>query len=340
MPISRVALTNFTAFADLDITPSSGLNVLVGANGTGKTHLMKVAYAACDVSRSGQPLMDKLVALFLPTDRRLGRLVTRRQGVDSCSVRIENGRHSLRAEFTSRQSDRTWTWGEDDWRGASLQSAYIPVKEMLANAPGFFSLYEQREVHFEETYRDILLRAFVPPERGRPPKDRERLLRVLSKAISGRITFKNEEFYLRNKDGNLEFSLLAEGFRKLGLLWLMIRNGTLLEGSVLFWDEPETNLNPALYGPVVKVLLELQRSGVQIFVATHDYVILKEIDLQMEASDDVQFHSLHKDHSGMVVSSSVPSMAQIEPNMILQTFSGLYDREIERSLKRPAPDPA
>ena len=331
MPISRIALTNFTAFADLEMAPSTGLNVLVGANGTGKTHLMKVAYAACDVSRTGQPLLDKLVALFLPTDRRLGRLVTRRQGVESCRIRVENGKHSLTADFTSRQSDRTWSWGESEWRGASLQSAYIPVKEMLANAPGFLSLYEQREVHFEETYRDILLRAFVPVERGPIPKDRERLLRILRNEINGRVMFKNEEFYLRNRDGNLEFSLLAEGYRKLGLLWLMIRNGTLLDGSVLFWDEPETNLNPALYGPVVKVLLELQRSGVQIFVATHDYVILKEIDLQMKPDDHVQFHSLHKD-GGRIVKSSASSMAQIEPNMILQTFSGLYDREIERSL--------
>ena len=337
MPISRVALTNFTAFTDLEITPSTGLNVLVGANGTGKTHLMKVAYAACDVSRTGQPLLDKLVALFLPTDRRLGRLVTRRQGVESCRIQVENGKHRLTSDFTSRQSDRTWSWGEDDWRAASLNSAFIPVKEMLANAPGFLALYERREIHFEETYRDILLRAFVPQERGRIPKDRERLLRILRNAINGRVTTKNEEFYLRNKDGNLEFSLLAEGFRKLGLLWLMIRNGTLLDGSVLFWDEPETNLNPALYEPVVKVLLELQRSGVQIFVATHDYVILKEIDLQMEAADRVQFHSLHRDDKGMIVNSSASSMAQIEHNMILQTFSGLYDREVKRSLAESDP---
>jgi hypothetical protein len=47
---------------------------------------------------------------------------------------------------------------------------------------------------------------------------------------------------LSNKQG--EFILLAEGFRKLGLLWLLLQNGTLLNGSVLFWDEPETNLNP------------------------------------------------------------------------------------------------
>ena len=83
----------------------------------------------------------------------------------------------------------------------------------------------------------------------------------------------------------MEFTLLAEGMRKLGLLWLLIQNGTLQNGSVLFWDEPETNLNPKLLGTLIEVLLQLQRAGVQVFLATHDYVILKEIDLRTRDED-------------------------------------------------------
>ena len=52
MTLTRVRLKNFTAFAELDLELSPGINVLVGANGTGKTHLMKVCYAACEVSRA------------------------------------------------------------------------------------------------------------------------------------------------------------------------------------------------------------------------------------------------------------------------------------------------
>ena len=53
MALTRVRLENFTAFAELDLELSPGINVLVGANGTGKTHLMKVCYAACEVSEDG-----------------------------------------------------------------------------------------------------------------------------------------------------------------------------------------------------------------------------------------------------------------------------------------------
>ena len=55
----------------------------------------------------------------------------------------------------------------------------------------------------------------------------------------------------------------------------------LLTNSVLFWDEPETNLNPAMFSELINVLLELQRDGVRQYSwQHHDYDILQELDLQ------------------------------------------------------------
>lgn len=335
MPLTRLQLKNFTVFEELDFRPNPGLNILVGANGTGKTHLMKVAYAACDVSITEEDLDDKIVSLFLPSGRRLGRLVRRRQGVENCSIAVWNGRTRLQVRFTSRRSDYIRSSSYEGWRSKKMPSAYIPVKEMLANAPGFVSLYDRREIHFEEIYRDILTRAYVPIERGPIPRDRSQLLKILNKAMGGTVTSKNEEFFLRSRAGNLEFTLLAEGLRKLGLLWLLIRNGTLLEGSVLFWDEPETNLNPTLYGPVVEILLALQRLGVQIFVATHDYSILKHVELGRSDDDDVQFHALaHVEDGSGVELRSFDDMPSIDPNLILSAFDELHNWEVDRTLER------
>ena len=209
--------------------------------------------------------------------------------------------------------------------------AYIPAKDMLANAPGFLSLYAAREVHFEEVYRDILLRANLPPLRE-PINDANRqMLETLEQVIGGKVTVKGEEFFLSNEQGDLEFTLLAEGWRKLGLLWLLIRNGTLRDGSVLFWDEPEANLNPKMFRVVIEVLLELQRAGVQVFFATHDYVILKELDLQMTEEDAVAFHALYQDADGEIACRTSDGYLDIRPNAISDTFTSLYDREIERS---------
>jgi predicted ATPase len=113
---------------------------------------------------------------------------------------------------------------------------------------------------------------------------------------------------------------------------LLIRNGTLQEGSVLFWDEPEANLNPKMFKVVIEVLLELQRAGVQVFFATHDYVILKELDLQMTEEDQVAFHALYLDETGEIACHSTGSYLDIHPNAIDEAFDDLYDRVIERSL--------
>ena len=339
MTLTRVELRRFTAFSHLKLDLSPGINVLVGANGTGKTHLMKVCYAACDVSKSGVPFADKLVRVMLPSGRSPGRLVNRSAGNRRGTVAVHRGDMKLTATFSSPASRPPAEMSEEVecWSSKPMESVYIPVKEMLANAPGFRSLYAGREIHFEEVYNDILDRAYLPRLRGPIPASREKLRAILRDAIGGNVTVSNEEFFLSNGSGNLEFTLLAEGIRKLGLLWLLVQNGVLRESSALFWDEPEANMNPSLIGTLMDFLLELQRGGAQVFIATHNYVVLKELDLLTKDGDDVMYHSLSQDAgTGSVVCNSASSFHSIHPNLIGDTFTDLYDREINRRLGRLA----
>lgn len=335
MTLTRIKLEQFTGFADLDLDLSPGINVFIGANGTGKTHFLKVAYAACDITKTKLNFAEKLVRVFLPSGRSLGRLVKRQQGSVRGQIAVWRDKNELRASFsnhTKSASSATIT-GAEAWSSVAVESVFIPVKEMLSNGPGFRSLYSQREVHFEEIYADILDRAYRPPLRGPADSKRKRILGILQKAVEGKVTVKDEEFFLKNKRGNLEFTLLAEGMRKLGLLWLLVQNGTLLQGSVLFWDEPETNLNPKLFAVLMDILLQLQRLGVQVFLATHDYAILKEIELGKRDDDAVQFHALYRDTTdGELRCETADLPFELEHSAIAEAFSSLYDREIRRSL--------
>ena len=334
MAITRLKLENFTAFKSLDLKLSPGVNVFVGANGTGKTHIMKVCYAACDVSKTGLDFREKLVRVFLPSGRRSGRLVKREEiGARSwANVHIDaKDRPSIETKFPN-YSDHVGTVQihPPSPNPLPIESVYIPVKEMLANAPGFRSLYARREIHFEEIYSDILDHAYLPPLRK---PGNAHLLNKLQQAIGGEVVIEGEEFFVHTEHGLLEFTLLAEGFRKLGLLWLLIRNGSLQKGSVLFWDEPETNLNPKLLGAVIEVLMELQRNGVQIFLATHNYVVLEEIHLRRKEEDDVSFHSLYHDgETGEIACNTSNHYLGIRPNPIAEAYDSIYDRMIERNL--------
>ena len=335
MTLTNVRLERFTAFKRLELGFSPGINVFVGENGTGKTHLMKVCYAACDVSKTQTPFAEKLIEVFLPSSRVLGRLVKRQKGSTRGLAEVSRGKRKLLTSFSNhaKSSRSAHTTGAKDWVTSPIGCVYIPVKEMLANGPGFLSLHTQRDIYFEAIYADILQRAYLPLLRGPMDRQRRHLFNILQRVIKGKVTIKNEEFYLRSRQGNIEFTLLAEGIRKLGLLWVLLRNGVLQDGSVLFWDEPETNLNPRLFGVVIEVLLELQRAGVQIFLATHDYVILKELDLQQESGDEIVFHSLHRRvETGEIACSSTDAFLEIDPNAISDTFDDLYDREVKRSM--------
>ena len=332
MALTKVKFENFTAFKDLEVEFSPGINALIGANGTGKTHLMKVCYAACDVSKAGGSFQKKLLDVFLPSRRLLHRLIKQLAG--SATVEVHIGEGVMDAQFSAEVSIGIDGVGDRPWSGLPVTSAYIPPNEMLANAPGFLSLYAAREVHFEEVYQDILLHADLPALREPVSDSHRRMLDSVESVIGGKVKVIGEEFFLSNEQGDLEFTLLAGGWRKLGLLWLLIRNGTLRDGSVLFWDEPETNLNPKLYGIVIKALLELQRAGVQVFFATHDYVILKELDLQMTGDDKVAFHSLYRDkETDEIACRTTDRYLDIHPNAIDEKFTDLYDREIERSIR-------
>ena len=340
--ITKLKLEKFTTFDSLEMDCSKGINIIVGANGTGKTHILKTIYSACEITKSKKSFAEKLNKVFLPSKELIGRLVKRSSVSSSAFAEVHrvislesllSSEVKLRLSFsnhTKQASKAKISGSPKQWINHEIESVYIPVKEMLSNAPGFRSLYASRQIAFEEIYSDIIDRALLPNLKGPVDSERKKILNILQKAMDGKVTVDNEEFFLRNKQGKLEFTLLAEGIRKLALIWVLIQNGTLLNGSVLFWDEPEANLNPRLMRTVVEILLELQRMGVQIFLTTHDYVLLKEFDLQMKPKDKVMFHSLYRDNeSDSVVLNSTTDYLQITPNVIDDTFADLIDRDLE-----------
>ena len=334
--LKKIKFDKFTAFGRLEINLSSGINIFIGENGTGKTHVLKAAYAACDIAKSQDGFAEKITDVFYPSRKQIGRLVKRSSVSSKGSLEVirevENFREiTLRlsmSNHTTKPSKATVSGAAKVWKENPMEAVYIPVKDMMANAPGFRSLYEEREIHFEEIYVDIIRKAFLPALKGPADQQRKRLLEILQDAMEGKVVAKNEEFFLRSKQGELEFTLLAEGYRKLGLLWVLVQNGALLKGSALFWDEPETNLNPKLMQAIIKVLIELQRMGVQIFLTTHDYVILKELDLQTSQDDQICYHSLYRNKHEEIEISSTAVFPDISPNAIDDTFGSIIDREI------------
>lgn len=329
--ITGLKLTHFTAFESESFDFSPGINVLMGQNGTGKTHVLKIIYTALAAQREKKRVSDKIVRVFLPKEMRIGRLVRRARTSTNCTIEIRRDGKLMRLTF-SNHTKGTLKW-RNQWKGTIKPSVYIPVKEMLANAPGFRSLYASREIHFEEVYADLIDRAFLPVLKGPKPKMRQSLLEKIQKVMAGKVVEKNETFYLKNREGELEFTLLAEGLRKFALLWILIQNGTFLRGSTLLWDEPEANISPSMISVLADLLLHLQVTGVQIFIATHSYVLIREIELQRSKKNNVKLFHLVKGAAGRGVTAvSADSYDGLLPNNVSEAYDDIFQRELKNEL--------
>ncbi len=111
----------------------------------------------------------------------------------------------------------------------------------------------------------------------------------------------------------------------------LVTNGVLDKEATLYWDEPETNLNPSMIPLVVEVILELEKLGVQVFVATHSYELLKEFELQRK-EHSLRFYSLFFDENGKIELSKAETYQALFPNKIADQFARMYDLEIDRAM--------
>ena len=269
-----------------------GINVLIGGNGVGKTSLLKMIYAASQWSfqQTDSGKTRTLLQFFSEhlkdhdAMKTMGHL-----GTDSM-FRVSDGKHSF--EYRLSQGG---ILNPDDWIGLNIPSVFVPTTEMLSHARGFLAMNQKYNMPFDGTQVDIIVNASLPETKDVSDTMRS-ILQKLSRVIEGTVIQSNDIFYVQKKDGSrIDFSLEAEGYRKFGLLWKLVRNGLLEPGSILLWDEPEANLNPELYPVLADVLLELQKNGVQMFVATHSYNFAKYLEIRRSVREQVQFHNLYRE---------------------------------------------
>lgn len=348
MTLNTIHLQNFTVFNELNIDFSPGINVIIGTNGTGKTHLLKAAYSLCSAGSGLDKksniknkdieniITSKLLRTFMPLDNKLGNLY-RYKSSSEAQIKTSftfDKMMSFRflSDSTSVNIQQNELFELYSWR-----PIFIPTKEVLSFMEGFTSLYEFREIKFDQTYADICFLLDITVFRE------EKLTKYSKQAMEkieeicggtfvfhggGKVTFENN---------NTEYSAnaMAEGFRKLGILYRLLETGAIHPGvsGPLFWDEPESNMNPALVKSLVQILFELSRKGQQIVLATHNYVLLKWFDLLMEDSDQVKYHCLYRDEKSIEIKcNSTSHYLDIHPNAIADTFSAMYDSEVTRSL--------
>jgi predicted ATPase len=71
----------------------------------------------------------------------------------------------------------------------------------------------------------------------------------------------------------------AEGIKKIAILDYLLGNGYLSENSIIFIDEPESNLHPEMISKLLDIIAMLANHGIQFFIASHSYFVIKKLFL-------------------------------------------------------------
>lgn len=206
---------------------------------------------------------------------------------------------------------------------------------MISTVEHFAALYDEYHIDFEEMYYDLAKLLDRPLSKGPNTTEQNQVLSNLEDIMKGQIVQKNKKFYFKIKgEGEFEMGLLSDGYRKLSMIIYMILSGSLNKNTILFWDEPETNMNPKMIRPIVQAMVALAQMGVQIFVSTHDYFVQQEFNMVAAYSElnpknlDLRFTSLYREGKKHDVNYEMKKTASdLTYNAIMQEFDAMYDRE-------------
>jgi AAA15 family ATPase/GTPase len=336
--IERVKITDFLVFTgEFEAEFCNGVNVIIGGNGCGKTTLMKAMYMACNAVKSRymeynesnksnvqEPNKEEYKSILI------GSYFQNYFQFKSMTVNFQANRGGIRITIPNNGSE---TYAiHVSVKDYIKESIFIPTDDMLSHSKGFLPLYFERAIPYDKTFADILAKAELPITHDITP-NAALFLDEIKKIIGGEVIHDNGIFFIEKESNErIPFSLEASGFKKLGLLWKLLRNGLLEAGSVLFWDEPENSLNPESIPFVVDTLLTLSHNGVQIFLATHDYRLARHFDVRKNNDVPVLFHNLVKNGRQNIICNTSSTYSNITDNKLEEANEVLFEAVVSHAM--------
>lgn len=290
--VDGIRLHNVTVFKSLRLNFARGLNVFIGENGFGKSTLLRLLYgqakwATESALRDGVKKKDRdgyVESVFgLPARS----LIARQGDADRALIETRFSGLSNGVSFVNLTRSGVRVGARPLMANPIPSVVFLQAHEILSAYRGYASLWARYAANMSRdgTIIDTVNLLSLPALRS-IPKGLADVCAGLEKSIGGRIELDEKEetfFFVEPKKGGLRtpIDLTAEGWRKIGQLLILLRNGAIAPGSVLIWDEPEANLNPKLEKVVAALLVGIARSGVQVFIATHSLFLANEFDIAL-----------------------------------------------------------
>lgn len=342
------------AHSELSLGNIPAINIIIGKNDTGKTGLLKLLYTTVKAleiyslkKKSGdvsfkKELADKLTDTFMPRKNGLGELVQKgsKEKLDvTINIVGNNGKYNQDIYFafgsTTESTISTCAEPANAIPDNLINALFVPAKEVLT---AFNDIRNIRDNFygkgFDDTYLDLIKALSLETTKGRVATELSAVNKSLEDLFEGKIEqtgLQDQPFIF--KKGNQQFSMqqTAEGIKKIGILTTLITNRQLGKGTVLFMDEPETALHPDAIRKMVEMLVAISKAGVQIFIASHSYFVIKQLAIYAKRDKlNIKCWNLEKEIGKPLTNSFHDLIDGVLPsNSIVDESLKMYDQEID-----------
>lgn len=333
--IAQFELMNFGPIEVIKSDNLGNINLFIGINGTGKTFILKALYTMIksteeykkgDDRRSFEEVLsDKLYWTF--QTERLGDLVQKGEGKKLKATLNLLNKTFLFFEFSSDTTKKISTLYNTIER-KERNSIFLPPKEVLT----LFNVImktgiQDRAFGFDATYTDLVLALQNPPLKGKNYVEVVQARQKISDIFEGRVEYdpNNNRWIYKKGKSKYTINITAEGVKKIAILDTLLGNRFLTKESIIFIDEPESSLHPNAINSFMEIIYELSKVGMQFFIATHSYFVIKKLYLiaKKENIDIPVFVGDNLNWQQESLKEGIPD------NEIIRESIRLFDEEIE-----------
>ena len=336
--LNNIRIENFGPLTEMVWSDVGKINLVIGANDSGKTFLLKALYSAVrtleeyrrgDERRSAAEILsEKLYWTFQP--EKIGDLVSK--GADGPILFSMMMDEKLFRYGFGRDTTKQISSIENRVPPRNNNSVFLPAKEVLSLHRVILKSREQYQVFgFDDTYLDLARALRQLPNGAGIHASFSRARKSLEAIVGGKVEYDEKAERWQFKKGNQKFliGVTAEGVKKIAILDTLLGNRYLDTKSIVFIDEPESALHPGAISQLMDVVAMLAERGMQFFLSSHSYFVVKKLFLIAQ----------QKNMSIPIISASdvgwecADLKHQMPDNPIINESIALYKQEVGMALQ-------
>ncbi len=233
--LKTLNIENFTCFPKAELTFSKGLNVIVGENGTGKSHLLKLGYTVLYTmyefkwkkdekqiyriklggkireKEINKDINQKLESVFYTNlegnylstfSELINQYLTTGYGFSLSATFLNTGTFATYLDITVYDGDADIDISVFDFNFEEIKNmpVFFPAKEIMSVYEGFRSTVKNKKLGFDKTYEDFAEVLDVPLDKNVEDEKIKKNIELLEKYINDfRVEYDSKVFYFRKK---------------------------------------------------------------------------------------------------------------------------------------------